>query len=115
MEKKDRFRKLVNYLIWKHDVPFNSALKTIGTQVGISASNLSVALNGNERFLTNSLIQKINNSYGKPFHEEWLVYGTGDMLRNPTSDVVENIGAVIESQQETIKKLTEALAVLVKK
>ena len=115
MEKKDRVRKLVHFLIWKYDVPFNSALKTIGQEVGISSSNLSVALGGNDRFLTNSLIQKVNRAYGRPFNEEWLIFGTGEMLRNSTDDAVPNTGEVIASQQATIKKLTAGLAGWVRK
>lgn len=114
MEKKDRLRKLINYLIWKRDVPYNSALKTVAAKVGMTSSNISVAINGNEKFLTDSLMRKINMAYDSPFNESWLLFGTGEMLSENEGECMDT-ESVIASQQETIKKLSEALAVLAQK
>lgn len=114
MEKKDRLRKLINYLIWKRDVPYNSALKTVAAKVGMTSSNISVAINGNEKFLTDSLMRKINRAYDSPFNESWLLSGTGEMLSENEGECMDT-ESIIASQQETIKKLSEALAVLAQK
>lgn len=112
MDKKERFNKLIRYIIWAYDVPFQSALKTISEKVGVGHSNLSTALRGNEIYLTDSLVTKVNNAYGEPFRREWLVFGTGDMLSDNSQAVINDPAAVIASQQETIKKLTESLTAL---
>lgn len=112
MEKKDRFNKLIRYIIWAYDVPFQSALKTIAETVKVGHSNLSSALRGNEIYLTDSLISKVNYAYGEPFRREWLIFGTGDMLTDNSQAVLNDPAVVIASQQETIKKLSESLTLL---
>ena len=112
MEKKERFNKLIRYIIWAYDVPFQSALKTIAEKVGVGHSNLSTALRGNEIYLTDSLITKVNYAYGEPFRREWLIFGTGDMLTDSSQAVMNDPAIVIASQQETIKKLSESLTAL---
>ena len=56
MDKKERLNKLVRYIIWAFDVPFQSAIKTIATEAGVNPSNLSTAFRGNETYLTDSLV-----------------------------------------------------------
>ena len=112
MDKKERFNKLVRYIIWAYDVPFQSATKTIAEKAGAGHSNLSTALRGNRTYLTDNLINKVNNAYGAPFRKEWLIYGTGDMLADNSQTIMEDPGLIIASQQETIKKLTESLSAL---
>ena len=112
MNKQERFNKLVRFIIWSYDVPFQSAIKTIAARVGVGHSNLSTALNGNERYLTDSLINKVNTAYNEPFRKEWLLFGTGDMFSGGHEAVVEDPAAVISSQQDTIKKLSESLSAL---
>lgn len=113
MDKKERFNKLIRYIIWAYDVPFQSAIKTIAEKAGAGHSNLSTALRGNKSYLTDNLINKVNNAYGAPFRKEWLIYGTGDMLaENTQQTVMQDPEDIVASQQETIKKLTESLSAL---
>ena len=112
MERKERFNKLIRYIIWAYDVPFQSALKTIAEKVGVGHSNLSTALRGNEMYLTDNLITKVNYAYGEPFRREWLIFGTGDMLTDSSQAIMSDPATVIASQQETIKKLSESLTAL---
>lgn len=112
MDKKERFNKLIRFIIWAHDVPFQSAIKTIAAKVGVGHSNLSTALNGNEKYLTDSIINKVNSAYNEPFRKEWLIYGAGDMFSGGYEAVVEDPATVIASQQDTIKKLSESLSAL---
>lgn len=112
MDKQERFNKLIRYIIWAYDVPFQSALKTIANKVGVGHSNLSSALRGNSMYLTDSLVTKVNYAYGEPFRKEWLIFGSGDMLSDNSRAVIDNPAIVISSQQETIKKLSETLTLL---
>jgi hypothetical protein len=112
MDKKERFNKLIRYIIWAYDVPFQSALKTISKKVGVGHSNLSTALRGNEIYLTDSLVTKVNYAYGEPFRREWLVFGTGDMLKDNSQAVISDPATIIASQQETIKSLSDSLSAL---
>lgn len=112
MEKKERFNKLIRYIIWAYDVPFQSALKTIAEKVGVGHSNLSTALRGNETYLTDNLITKVNYAYGEPFRREWLLFGTGDMLKDNTQVLLNDPESIIASQQETIKSLSDSLSTL---
>ena len=112
MNKKERFNKLIRYIIWAYDVPFQSALKTIAEKVGVGHSNLSTALRGNKIYLTDNLVTKVNYAYGEPFRREWLIFGTGDMLADTSQVVISDPAVIIASQQETIKKLSESLTSL---
>lgn len=112
MDKKERFNKLIRYIIWAYDVPFQSALKTIAAKAGVGHSNLSTALAGNEKYLTDSIMNKVNTAYGEPFRKEWLLFGTGDMFTGDYRAVLEDPSVVIASQQDTIKKLSESLSAL---
>lgn len=112
MDKKERLNKLVRYIIWTFDVPFQSAIKTIATEAGINPSNLSTALRGNETYLTDSLIKKVNRAYKSPFFEQWLMFGTGEMLTEGNTAVITDPTVIIYSQQDTIQKLSDSLATL---
>ena len=112
MNKKERFNKLIRYIIWAYDVPFQSALKTIAEKVGVGHSNLSTALRGNQIYLTDNLVTKVNYAYGEPFRKEWLIFGTGDMLADTSQVIINDPAVIIASQQETIKKLSESLTSL---
>ena len=112
MEKKERFNKLIRYIIWAYDVPFQSALKTIAEKVGVGHSNLSTALRGNETYLTDNLVTKVNYAYGEPFRREWLLFGTGNMLKDNTQAVLSDPASIIANQQETIKSLSDSLSAL---
>jgi hypothetical protein len=112
MEKKERFNKLIRYIIWAYDVPFQSALKTIAEKVGVGHSNLSSALRGNETYLTDNLVTKVNYAYGEPFQREWLLFGTGNMLKDNTQAVLSDPASIIADQQETIKSLSDSLSAL---
>ena len=112
LAKKERFNKLVRYLIWTYDVPFQRAIKTVAEKSGVGHSNLSSALCGRKAYLTNSLISKVNYAYGEPFRKEWLINGTGEMLADNTPIFSEDPSKIIASQQETIKTLSDSLTAL---
>ena len=109
MDKKERLNKLIRYIIWAYDVPFQSAIKTIADHEDINPSNLSTALRGNENYLTDRLIRKVNHAYDSPFFDQWLLFGTGEMLTEGHTAVITDPTVIIYSQQETIERLTNIL------
>lgn len=112
MTRADRFNKLIRYIIWTFDVPFQSAIKTVAEKAGVGHSNLSTALGGNERYLTDSIMNKVNVAYDEPFRKEWLLFETGDMLKDNSQVSIADSADIVISQQETIRSLTESLAAL---
>ena len=114
MDKKERFNKLVRYLVFVYELPYAGILRAIAEKAGVNSSNLSAALSGNERFLTNSIIKKVNKSFGEPFNMEWLLSGTGEMYNENASPTGPDINWVVQSQQETISKLVSNIETLSK-
>ena len=54
----------------------------IADTMGVSKENISRAFNGNERYLTESFLNRFNEAYGNIFNSDWLLTGHGPMLSN---------------------------------
>ena len=52
----------------------------IAERMGASRPNVSAALNGDEKFLTDKFLRRFNAAFGNIFREEWLLTGEGSML-----------------------------------
>lgn len=76
----DRLNEAVRYLVWKGYVSIQSTQKDIAEKVGTTTSNISAALKGSSRFLTDGFIQRFCSSFKGIFNEQWLLNGDGDML-----------------------------------
>lgn len=79
--RQGRLRKVFDYLVFK------GLFKTQGEFADIIATNktnLSSAMNGNEKYLSDSLFQKIHTSF-PDLNREWLLYGEGEMLKVPAT------------------------------
>lgn len=79
--RQNRLRKVFDYLV------FRGAFKTQGEFAEIIAANktnLSSAMNGNEKYLSDSLFQKICTAF-PALNEEWLRTGEGEMLKVPAT------------------------------
>lgn len=110
--KQERLHKLLRFIVYYFDIPVQSCLRTIAERCNKNRANLSSALSGNERFLTDALIESINNKFGNPFNIEWLLYGTGEMLNtNSPAPVADNseYTRTIMAQQRTISDLTRLI------
>lgn len=57
--------------------------KEIAEQLGTYTSNLSKAINRDEKNLTDSFLQRLSNEYG--FSSNWLLEGEGQMLKDNTA------------------------------
>lgn len=78
MERVDRFKKAFEYL------RYNGLATTqldVAKKMGSQRSNISSALNGNERYLTDNLLAKFNEAFGGVFNVNWLITGEGSMLK----------------------------------
>ena len=79
-EKIDRINKIVSYLIGKGLISRQSPQKEIAEKIESNSTNVSYALNGNTRYLTDSFLKRTNKAFGNIFSESWLLTGEGNML-----------------------------------
>lgn len=70
-------KALYSYLRYKGLVHTQKDLSDI---LGSSPSNISSAMRGEERSLTNNLLLRINRAFNSIFNEDWLLRGEGNML-----------------------------------
>ena len=83
MTKQQRFESAYLYLIAKRLIHNqNDIANAMGKK---SPSNISSALNGNEKYLTDRFLIRFNAAFNNIFNENWLLgREDGEMLANPT-------------------------------
>lgn len=81
--KKERFERAFNHLkgIGKIKTQKQAAL-----MLGIDQGNLSNALKGIDKYLTDKFLEKFNETFGGIFNYDWLLTGKGEMLKNADSN-----------------------------
>lgn len=52
----------------------------VAEMMGTDKANISRALKGDEKYLTNRFLRRFNEAYGNIFNIEWLIDGIGEML-----------------------------------
>ena len=57
--------------------------KELATKMGVSYANVSSAMKGDARYLTNNFLVKFNNAFGCVFDFDWLNAGCGNMVSTP--------------------------------
>lgn len=77
IQKVERLQKMYDYAR-SNNLCKNKA--TFADLVGFAASNISRAFSGVPRYLTDSLLTRINQAIGCPFSTSWVLYGEGDMF-----------------------------------
>ncbi|WP_277640047.1 S24 family peptidase [Bacteroides graminisolvens] len=77
-----RLNQAVRYLVWKGHVSIQSTQKDIAEKMGTTTSNISAALKGNDRFLTEGFISRFNTAFKGTFNEEWILNGKGEMAND---------------------------------
>lgn len=114
IQKVERLQKMYDYAR-SNNLCKNKA--TFADLVGFAASNISRAFSGVPRYLTDSLLTRINQAIGCPFSTSWVLYGEGDMFAQSASaqpeqevsaPTTEDSSVVVPSGSMTIKHL-EAL------
>lgn len=78
MEMKDRLKKAFNYVRAKGMV---STQKELASMLKATQASISKALNGDSQYLTPSLMERFNSTFGSIFNENWLLDGSGEMLK----------------------------------
>lgn len=76
MTKTERLNKAFNYLCYLGMV---RSQKEFAELVNFNEANMSSALNGNTKYLTDNLLRKVSDVTGV-FNPAWLLTGEGDML-----------------------------------
>lgn len=77
MERKERFKEAFEYL--KSSGTAHTQ-RDIALKMDSSEGNISKAMKGDERVLTNRFLRRFNEAYGNIFNIEWLIDGVGEML-----------------------------------
>lgn len=80
-ELKNRLSELVRYI--KFDTEYTTQEK-IAKKIGMPHTNLSSALRGNEKYLTNGTVNSFCSAFPK-ISKEWLLTGKGNMLIGDTT------------------------------
>ena len=84
MKRKERLNEAFEYLRFKGIIKTQTE---VAAQMGASRPNVSSALKGDTKVLTDSFIQRFARTFG--LSEEWLLYGTGTML-NTTPTITQH-------------------------
>ena len=81
MEKKDRLTKVFEWLRYEKII---STKKEFAERIKVDKTNLSSAFSGVEKYLTDSLFNKIADNFPE-FDRNWLMTGEGEMLKPSVS------------------------------
>ncbi len=88
MTRNERMQTAFNYLRLEG---LANNQRNLSEKVGTTPSNVSKALKGDERFLTDKFLRRFNAAFGNVFNEDWLLTGEGEMLR-PSASVHQQGG-----------------------
>ena len=102
MDKLERLRKAYEYLRFKGII---HTQKDVADKMQATAPNVSSALKGDSKFLTDSFLRRFNEAFGELFNYQWLILGEGDMLKEGEEDEVE-----ITTQDQTVLRLIDELS-----
>lgn len=92
-EKLDRLKKAISYLVSIGAISFQAPQKDIASKIGGNHTNISSALKGNKKYLTDNLLLRINNAFNNIFNESWLLTGEGDMLKKEANNDINITGS----------------------
>ena len=80
---KDRLNQAYNYIVYAYGL---STQQEVSDYIGVARSNLSRALNGDVKYLTNNFLQKFSKAFDTTICDTWLLTGEGSMLVKDSSD-----------------------------
>ena len=84
-ELSERLNQAVRYLVWKGYVSIQATQKDIAERMGTTTSNVSAALKGSKRFLTEGFVNRFSNAFKGIFNEKWIINGDGTMTNESVS------------------------------
>ena len=100
MSRADRLKKAYNYLKYRGVI---STQTDVAKAMNSTQPNISSALKGDEKVLTDSFLTRFSNSF-EDISSSWLLTGNGDML---TSDTPEQL---TEPREFSLDQWDEAVA-----
>jgi carboxypeptidase C (cathepsin A) len=110
-DKLDRVEKLIRFLIFYEKLDYTSVQKDLTEKLNSEKSVISRALNGDEKYLTDNFIDKLNASFGSPFSIDWLLTGKDEMIKtiNQCNNANNNAYSTInqENSNNSIDKILE--------
>ncbi|MDR1373175.1 MAG: hypothetical protein LBJ17_08715 [Dysgonamonadaceae bacterium] len=89
--KLARVECLIGYLIYCGHLSFRALQKEITVKLCANKSSISKALNGDEKYLTDNFIERLNSEFGEQFNLEWLLTGSGNPTDNNISLISQQI------------------------
>lgn len=108
--KKERFNKAFNYLKSKGIVHTQKDLSKV---IGIDQGNLSNALKGIDKYLTDSFLEKFNNAFNDIFNIEWLTTGEGNMLKDDSHQMQDRVADNYKSLVEKLHKIIREQEIII--
>lgn len=99
--RAERLNEAFNYLRFKGLV---KTQKDLAEAIGATAPNVSSALKGDEKFLTDSFITRFSEAFGE-VSSHWLLTGEGEMLRGNEAEGVVVAGRKSEDEVSLVPLL----------
>ncbi|TFD96725.1 helix-turn-helix transcriptional regulator [Dysgonomonas capnocytophagoides] len=84
--KKERLKDAYNYLRSKGII---HTQKDLSLKMGTDQGNISNALKGSEKYLTDKFLEKFNEAFDDIFNISWLLTGEGLMLKEEQNSISE--------------------------
>lgn len=118
IEKQKRLKEVYDYLRQHNGIHTKTGF---AEAVNYGRTSMSAALNGNEKYLTDSLFKNICEAYPGVFNLDYLLTGKGSLLAEETAhndaffrsmeaiDPSSFINAIIAAKDETIAAIREQL------
>lgn len=114
MTRVEIIKKAFDYLVFKGDVTTRA---DFADAISYNRTNLSSAMNGNEKYLSDSLMGKIAQAF-PVFDKNWLLTGEGTMLKVPAAtmtpypaDEMVSQATPTEAMREGVNVITDAESV----
>lgn len=114
MTRVEIIKKAFDYLVFKGDVTTRA---DFADAISYNRTNLSSAMNGNEKYLSDSLMGKIAQAF-PVFDKNWLLTGEGAMLKVPAAtmspypaDEMVSQATPTEAMRDGVNVITDAESV----
>lgn len=88
MERHERLAKAIDFLKEQGVVRLKME---VAEKIGLDKSNLSRALKGESRYLTDKMLTRFNNAFNNVFSLEWLLNDEGDWLAHKLPKDVNDV------------------------
>lgn len=118
MEAKERLQQAFNFLKSKGVV---HTQKEMAALMRTTEANMSAALNGVPSVLTTRFFRRFNQAADNIFNIDWLLYGTGEMLVEPSipssmvampTDLLEKLYAELHALRTEVANLNSRIDTL---